>query len=212
MLLSLIVIGTLYVLVIFVTVGVLPGERLADTLTPISDAAGVFAGKAGEILLAVAALLAFVSTANAGLMSASRYPIAMSRDGILPGLFQATTRRSRTPWISILFTAGFMIAIILFLSLEILVEVASILLLLMFFLANLSVVFMRASRIHSYRPSFRAPLFPWLQIAGMIFCAALIAGMGGEALLITIAFLVAGLIWYLLYARHRSSGSRLSCI
>jgi len=203
MLLSLIVIGTLYVLVIFVTVGVLPGERLADTLTPISDAAGVFAGKAGEILLAVAALLAFVSTANAGLMSASRYPIAMSRDGILPGLFQATTRRSRTPWISILFTAGFMIAIILFLSLEILVEVASILLLLMFFLANLSVVFMRASRIHSYRPSFRAPLFPWLQIAGMIFCAALIAGMGGEALLITIAFLVAGLIWYLLYARHR---------
>ena len=65
MLLSLVVVTGLYLLVVFVASGVL-GDELNGSLTPISDAAGSFMGRGGRILLSVAAILAFVSTANAG--------------------------------------------------------------------------------------------------------------------------------------------------
>lgn len=80
MMLSLLVVTILYGLVVFVTAGTLGGARLDASLTPISDGAGVFMGRPGVILLSVAAVLAFISTANAGVMAASRYPLALSRD------------------------------------------------------------------------------------------------------------------------------------
>ena len=64
--------------------GVIPIERLAGDLTPAATAAGILYGWWGSLLLSVAALLAFVSVANAGILSASRYPLAMSRDRLLP--------------------------------------------------------------------------------------------------------------------------------
>ncbi|MDP8235244.1 MAG: APC family permease, partial [Candidatus Erginobacter occultus] len=96
MLISLLLVTVLYTLMVFVTSGVLPREQLDGSLTPISDAAAVFMGKAG-LLLGLAAILAFVSTANAGLMAASRYIFATSRDGLLPPVFAKVNRRFGTP-------------------------------------------------------------------------------------------------------------------
>ena len=65
MMLSMLVVGILYIQVVFVKVGVLDGEKLEGSLTPITDAAKVFMGSWGVVALSIAAILAFVSTANA---------------------------------------------------------------------------------------------------------------------------------------------------
>jgi len=206
MFLAFAVVSILYVLVVAVTVGLVPGETLEATRTPISDGAGnTFMGTFGAVLMAVAALLAFVSTANAGILSASRSPMAMGRDQVLPRVFAKVNHRFKTPHISIFMTSAFMICVILFLSFENLVKTASTLMLLLFVFVNLSVIIMRESKIRTYKPTFKSPLYPYLQIFAIIAYAFLIFEMGYVPLAITGGFTVLGLLWYLFYARKRVS-------
>ena len=128
-------------------------------------------------MLGAAALLAFATTANAGLLAASRTPMAMSRDELMPRFFGKVSRYG-TPSHSILFTSGLMILSILFLPLENLVKAASTMMLLLLMLVNLSVIVMRESNIKYYKPSFRSPLYPWIQILGIIMYGFLIYKMG----------------------------------
>ena len=201
MFISLSVVALLYALVVLVTAGVLDAEELDHALTPISDGARVFMGRAGEVLLAVAALLAFISTANAGIMSASRYPIAMSRDGIAPPFFQKVNARFGTPHFSILSTGVFMLVVVLALKLDLLIKVASTLVMMLFVIANLSVLIMRESRIQNYQPTFHSPLYPWMQLAGIVAGVALVVNMGVLPVFAAALFVSGALIWYLLYAR-----------
>lgn len=196
------VISLLYVLVVYVTIGLLEHKTLTDSLMPISLGAEVFLGEIGLITLGVAAVLAFITTANAGLLSASRYPMAMSKDRLLPSFFSKISKRG-TPVISIFFTSGFMISIILFLDLEGLVKTASTLVLLLFIFVNLSHIMMRESKIRHYRPSFRAPLYPFFQIAGIICYAFLIFEMGIVSMALVGIFIIFGFTWYWFFARDK---------
>ncbi len=204
MFLSLTVVAILYALVVLVTAGILEPEDLDHALTPISDGARVFMGGVGEVALAVAALLAFISTANAGIMSASRYPIAMSRDGLVPPFFQRVNGRFGTPHVSILVTGTFMLVAVLVLELELLVKVASTLLMMLFVTANLSVLIMRESKIQNYQPTFRSPLYPWMQIAGAVAGVALIISLGAVPLQVAALFIGGALVWYGLYTHERA--------
>jgi len=192
-----------YGAVVFVTVGLVEGKDLAHSLTPVSDGAGALMGTFGVAVMAVAAVLAFTSTANAGILSASRSPMAMSRDQLLPGAFQKINSRFGTPHISILFTSAFMICTILLLSLEDLVKTASTLKILLFMFVNISVIVMRQSKMPGYRPMFRSPFYPWAQIAGTVAYVFLIIEMGAVPLLITGLFVLLAFAWYWVYARPR---------
>lgn len=203
MILSLIIVTIFYALVIFVTTGVLDPAKLYNSLTPIADGASASMGVVGSIIMTIAALLAFISTANAGIMAASRYPIAMSRDKILPSFFKKMNKRFGTPHISILFTGAFMIVAILFLRLELLVKVASTFLILLFIFVNLAVIIMRESKIQNYKPKFRSPLYPGMQIVGIISGMFLLFKMGLETYIIAIIFIFVGLLWYVIYVRPR---------
>ncbi len=200
MILSLIVVGIVYALVVFTTTGLLTPDRLNYSLTPISDGARTFSGFPGMVIMAIAALLAFISTANASIMSASRYPMAMSRDKLMPSFLERINRRFKTPHYSILFTGLFMASAILFLELEFLVKVASALLILLYISTNLAVIIMRESKIQNYQPKFRCPLYPGMQIVGILGCGFLLAEMGGLILSLSGLFIIAGLLWYLVYA------------
>jgi len=197
------VVTLLYVAAVFVTVGTVEADRLSGSLTPLSLAAEAFLGRWGTGLLSLAAVLAFVTTANSGILSASRSPMAMSRDGLLPGALRSLWPRFGTPWLSILLTAGFIIAVIAALTVDLLVKAASAMMLMLFVLVNLAVIIMRRSRIQNYRPLYRAPFCPWLQIAGTAAYLFLIARMGLAPLLATGGFVVVGLIWYAAYVHPR---------
>jgi len=196
------VVSALYVLVVFVTVGLLEHTTLTSSLMPISKGAEVFSGEIGLIILGAAAVLAFITTANAGLLSSSRYPMAMGKDQLLPGFFSKISKKG-TPIMSILFTSGFMIAIILFLDLEGIVKTASTLVLLLFIFINLSLIIMRESKLKYYRPSFHSPFYPWIQVIGIIGYSLLIFEMGVIPLVFVGCFISAGFLWYLFFARDK---------
>lgn len=202
MILSLVIVSILYILVIFVTSGVLGASLLDDSMTPISDGAKVFMGKWGGILLSIAAILAFISTANAGIMSASRYPLALSRDGLLPSVFQKINARFHTPHIAILATGTFMI-LSLFFTLDVLVEVASTVLIMTYLFSCVVVIIMRQSGVQNYRPSFKSPIYPFIQLVGILGYTFLLFEMGIEVLIIVMILAFFAIIIYLIYGKIR---------
>ena len=203
MILSLVVTGILYALMVWITVGVLSGEQLSGSLTPIADGALAFMGRGGQIAIGIAGALAFLTTTNAGIMTGSRYLLAMSRDGMLPRAISRVGERFATPHVAILIT-GSLVVLPVFVDLYILVESASIGLILTNILANLSVIVLRESRLQNYRPKFRAPLYPWVQVAGIIGFVFVLFEMGVEAFLISALLGVSGFCLYWFYGRARA--------
>jgi APA family basic amino acid/polyamine antiporter len=204
MIVSLVVVSIFYSLMVLVTAGVLESETLSRSLTPISDGAAVFMGGFGKIALSFAAIFAFLSTANAGIMTAARSLVPLSRDGLLPGFFSKISKRFGTPHNALIVT-GLVISVALLLRLDVLVEAASVVLILTNILVCISVIILRESRLQNYQPKFRAPMYPWMQIAGIIGFALLIFEMGTEALLITLVLILGGLFVYWFYGRIRTT-------
>lgn len=202
MMLALGVVSAFYTAVVGVTVGALAPETLAGSLTPISDGAEVFMGRGGRIALSVAAVLAFLTTANAGIMTSARSLLPLSRDRLFPESFAGINRRFGTPHNALLLT-GAVILLSLFLKLDILVEAASIVLIITNVLSCLSVVVLRESGLQNYRPRFRSPLYPWMQVGGIIAFAFVLLEMGVEAFTITVLLLLAGFCAYWFYGRKR---------
>ena len=203
MIVSLLITGVSYAFMILVTVGVLDANILTESLTPISDGAAMTMGRFGYIALGVAAVFAFLSTANAGIMTSARTLVPLSRDGLLPPFLGSINGRFQTPHNALLVT-GIFVIVSFFLRLEILVEAASVVLILTNILACVSVIILRESRLQNYRPSFRAPLYPWLQIAGIVCLVLLILELGHEALIISGILIASGLLVYWLSARIRA--------
>ncbi|MFB0552354.1 MAG: amino acid permease [Phycisphaerae bacterium] len=204
MIVSLLVVSIFYSLMVLVTAGVLEPTVLSHSLTPISDGAEAFLGSFGKIALSIAAIFAFLSTANAGIMTAARSLVPLSRDSLLPVFFSRINKRFGTPHNALIVT-GLVISAALLLKLVILVEAASVVLILTNILSCLSVIVLRESRLQNYQPKFRAPLYPWMQIAGIIGFGLLIFEMGREALLITLVLIVGGLFVYWFYGRIRTT-------
>jgi len=204
------IISIIYLLVIFVVIGVTPSNQLATaqgeivSYTPLSTAANnipLFGG-IGAGIMAVAAILAFISTANAGILAASRDPMAMGKDQLIPKQFVKMSRNG-TPYFSIIFTASFMICVILFLDIESLVKTASLLKILLFIFIMISLIIMRESKIRHYRPKFKSPFYPWVQIAGIFGLIFLVIEMGLIPMIIVGFFILFGFLWYWFYARDK---------
>jgi APA family basic amino acid/polyamine antiporter len=202
MILSLAVVGLCYVLMVTVTVGILRPERLSTSLTPITDGATVLMGGAGKLVMALAAALAFLTTANAGILAGSRYLLALSRDGMLPQPVGRIGSKFHTPYVAILVT-GVLVIVPLFVDLRILVEAASVGLILTNMFSILSVIVLRESRLQNYRPTFRAPLYPWLQIAGFLGFAFVLLEMREEGFAISAVLATMGFCIYWFYGRPR---------
>ena len=204
MIMAFCVVLLLYGLTIFVTVGLLDGHELSHSLTPLSTGGYKILGKSGSIIMALAAILAFVSTANAGILSASRFPLAMSRDQLLPDFFAKINKQFNTPHFSILFTGFFMVVVILFLNFENLIKVASTMKIILFLFVIIACIIMRESRILNYKPAFFSPLYPWIHIFGIISYGFLIFEMGNVTLITTGGFIFASIIWHKIYVQSRA--------
>jgi mannitol/fructose-specific phosphotransferase system IIA component (Ntr-type) len=129
--------------------------------------------------------------------------MAMSRDQPLPKTLSHVNKKFATPHISILLTAAFMISTIVFLDVELLVKTASTVMIMLFILVNISIIVMRESRIQSYRPRFRCPFYPYVQIAAVIAYVILLVDMGTIPLAISGLFILSSLAWYYIYVRAK---------
>ncbi len=192
----------LYTVGTIMMVGVVPAIDLAGDKHPVATAALVLAGRPGAIFMSVAALLGFFSVANSAIMSSSRYPLAMSRDRLLPAIFSRVNRRG-APIASVILTTVIVLFSLTAFDPTRIAKLASAFQLLLFALCNLAVIVMRESGISSYDPGYRSPFYPWMQFFGILAPAWLIIEMGMLPLLFTLGLVTIGVIWYLLYARHR---------
>ncbi len=188
-----------------VMVGVVSADVLAQDggdLTPVATVANVLVGSWGRNLMIAAAVLAFSSVANAGILAASRYPLAMSRDNVLPKLF-SKIQGGGAPVYAIYATVGLILMFVLLFDAGRVAKLAGAFQLMMFGLSCLAVIVMRESRIESYDPRFRSPFYPWLHILGVLAPFWLIIEMGVLPSLFTGGLIIFGAMWYNYYARER---------
>ena len=202
-LLSISIMMLLYPAIVYVMVGVTPLDTFSASDTPVALAADQFMGSLGVDIIAVIAVLALTGMANAGLLSSSRYPFAMSRNSLAPKFFMHVGSRG-TPVYSILITGGILLALVAFVPLFELAKLASAFQLLVMSFINLAVIAFRESKLDSYRPSFKAPLYPWIQIFGIVAAGILLSQMGLVPILGAAGIIVAGVLWYRGFGRSRA--------
>lgn len=206
MFLSIITALTVYVVGVFIMVALLDMSDFMSDLTPVATTGEVFLSwlpkPGGLILVVVAAVAAFASTGNAGIMSASRYPLAMARDQLINSKF-ANIGRLGTPHWSVISTVIMMIIFLIALNVADVAKLASAFQLLLFGLLNISVIVMRESKIQEYDPGFKSPFYPWMQVAGIIFSIVLIFEMGFLPIAFTTIASIIAVWWYKYYAEDK---------
>ena len=200
---SLTVATLLYTLGVLVAVVALPPEELHTDLAPIHSAAEAILPSFGAVLVVIAALAAFASAVNAGILAAARYPMAMARDGLLP---KGMGRISKfgTPIVGVISTGSAIAVVVLAFDAEAIAKLASSFVLLTLGLVNLAVLVLRASQIQSYAPSFRAPFYPFTQFIGIAISVYLIWQLGPTPQIFVVAVTVVAWTWHHFYATGRT--------
>ena len=201
----------LYTLVVAAVVGLndptpltTSGPNNGPSLTPMADGAGQLLGGVGVVVIAVVAILALTSMANAGVLASSRFPLAMSRDSLAPGQLARVSPRFKTPRNAILLTGGLLLALIAFVPVVELAKLASAFQILVFSIVNIALIVFRTSGVESYQPSFRAPGYPYVQLVGVVGGLALLTQMGTLPILGAVGMIGGGVGWYLVYGRART--------
>jgi amino acid transporter/mannitol/fructose-specific phosphotransferase system IIA component (Ntr-type) len=193
----------IYFVVGWVITGTVAVEDIATDRAPVATAARAIGGEAWAVGAAIVAVFALSSMCNAGVMATARFPFAMSRDRLLPDFLHKINSRFGTPVPAILVTGGVLFLLVSFLEVEELAKLASGFKIFIFSVINLTVIILRESGARWYRPTFRSPLYPWVQVAGIVGGTWLMYALGLKVILGVGGAVVGGSLWYWLYARHR---------
>lgn len=211
MLVSIGVMMGIYTAVVAVIVGLTPpntlihsGPQSGPSLTPMADAAKDLFGGVGVVAIALAAVLALTSMANAGVMGTSRFLLAMSRNSLLPDPLGHIDPRFLTPRNAVIATGLALLALIAFVPVVDLAKLASAFLILVFSTENVALVAFREADPSGYDPTFEAPGYPYVQLFGLLAGGVLLTQMGTLPILGAAGILVGGLVIYLAYGRQRT--------
>ena len=193
--LSLIVSTVIYTVGVLVAVAVVPASDLIEDEAPLHTAAEYFMPAAGAGFVIAAALVAFAAAANAGILAAARYPMAMSRDGLMHTKFLELSKFGTPIWGIILTGAGMAFVVLVF-GAGAIAKLASAFVLVKLALVNLAVIVLRSAKISSYAPGFKTPLYPFTQIIGIAISLYLIVKLGTFPFLLVCVATLATLLWY----------------
>jgi APA family basic amino acid/polyamine antiporter len=165
---------------------------VAQNALPFTSVLAKFGGASAGATVAVFALLSVASCANAGVMSAPRVLLALSRDGLLPAVFR-NVNRGGSPTTAILMTAATAVAIALTGSFNLAFGLIATLQAAAFVLVILALFVLRRREPALSRP-FRAFGYPWLPALALAIDVALL-GLFLNAN--RTAGLYAGVLWLL---------------
>lgn len=200
---SLAICTLLYVLFAHVMTGLVPYHEFAGDAKP---AATAFAKTGYDFLqtgLIIAILAGYTSVMLVMLMGQSRVFYTMSKDGLLPPFFSSIHPKFRTPWKTNLF---FLVFVSLFAGLvpvSDLGHMVSIGTLLAFVLVCIGVMVMRKKMPDAPR-SFRTPLVPFVPVAGILICLALMYSLPNESWARLVIWMALGIIIYFVYGKKNS--------
>jgi basic amino acid/polyamine antiporter, APA family len=202
---SLAICTILYVLVAAMVTGLADYRTLAvaDPVYVALAAAGSALAWAKPVIGAVV-VVGLISALLVTMLGQVRIFYAMSRDGLLPPMFMAVHPRWRTPHIGTLVTGASAALIAGAFPLRLLGELISIGTLLAFAIVCLGVIVLRRRRPELARP-FRVPGYPWVPLAGIVVCVALMASLPRDTWIRLAVWLVLGALVYAGYGIRRSS-------
>ena len=136
--------------------------------TGIVRAAENFMPKFGVALIVFGGLFSTMSALNASVLASSRVGFSMGRERMLPGILGAIHPSRRTPHMAVLITGAILVVMAVGLPLEVIGSGASLMFLLSFAMTNAAMILIRVREPNLPR-GYRAPLFPWLPILGIVF-------------------------------------------
>jgi APA family basic amino acid/polyamine antiporter len=200
---SLLIATLIYILVAIVAVGLAPADRLAGSDAPLSDAIKIGAGLdwAGDIL-SFGALVAITSVTLTILYGQTRIFFAMSRDGLLPGIFARLSARRTPAFTTAMF--GMLIALLAaFVPLAEIAKLVNIGTLFAFVIVNVGVIVLRRTQPDLER-AFRVPFVPWFPLIGAGLCIYLMTRLEAVTWLRFGAWLLLGVVIYVVYGRTHS--------
>ena len=126
----------------------------------------------------------------------------MARDSLLPALFEDVHGKYETPHWAIIGTGLSMAAAIIYLPVHDVAELASGFKIMVFIVINTCVLVLRTSaKSHWYEPEWKSPLFPAVQIFGILGGAVLIYAMGMKAVIGGLAAIIIGVVIYRSYGK-----------
>ena len=203
MLVALFVVAVLYSAITFTMVGNIPTSELVGDIRPVYTLAQKVSGPIGGYIAAILGVITLTSMANAGVLASSRFPFAMSRDKLLPKFLSDVHSKFTTPVNTIVLICVIMALVILFLDVERIAKLASAFMVTMFIAVNSCVIVLRETSVQWYAPSYRSPMYPYIQIFGIISGLLLLSQLGLLALIGVILIIVVGLVVYYFYGASR---------
>jgi len=205
---SLLICTVLYIAVSAVLTGMVRSDQI-DINAPVANA---FAQKGlpwAQRLIDVGAITGITSVLLVMMLSQPRVLLAMARDGLVPtSFFGAVHEKFRTPYKATILTGLCVATMAALLPLRILAELSNIGTLLAFVIVCTAVLIMRRTHPDAERP-FKAPLFPWVPILGIITCLILMFSLPAENWTRLIVWLALGFVIYFGYGRKRSVLAKL---
>jgi len=187
--------AVLFIIVQVVAIGTLPG--LAESKTPLADAAGQFLGSFGGGFIAVGALISVLGNLNGGFLSSSRIPFAMAEQNELPRALGKTHKRYKTPFVAIILTGAVVLTLTIFTTFLTAVTIATITRLLVYATTCLALPVFR-QRNDIPQPKFKVPLGILSSVLSLGLIGWLLANVSfkKEGLPILIAIVVGIFIYY----------------
>ena len=208
MLISLLLITLLYVIITFIMMASVDVDIMLNSdgsarEDPIFAFVDVIASTNIGLMVALLAVLTMVSGALSGLLAASRFLFGMAKDSLLPGTLGETNNKFGTPHWAIIITGITMAISIITLPVKDVAKLASGFQIMVIVALNISVVILRSENPKHdwYKPTFKSPLFPWVQIIGIVTGGYLVFIMGEKAIIGAVAAIVIGVATYYIYGK-----------
>ncbi len=200
---TLVICTVLYIAVVVVLTGLVPWQTLMDDAAPVVNTMKRLHFGNVEVIVLLGALLGMISSLLVFQLGQARVWFAMSRDGLLPGIFSHVNKVYRTPDFST-WVAGFLVGIPAgLLDIGTLADLSNIGTLFAFALVAGGVLILRYTQPDRPRP-FRAPGGPIAPVLTILTCLLLMAGLPITNWIRFVVWLIIGLIYYYFYGHKHS--------
>jgi APA family basic amino acid/polyamine antiporter len=203
---SLLICTSLYIAVSLVLTGIVPYTEL-NVKNPVAFALSYVQQDWVAGFISLGAITGITTVLLVMMYGQTRLFYAMSRDGLLPGIFSRVSEKKQVPrqstWI-----VGALAAIFSGLvPLGKLAELTNIGTLFAFILVSIGVVILRRTN-PELRRAFRVPLVPLIPILAVIFCGYLVISLPASTKIGFLMWLLIGSVIYFMYGRNHSKLNR----
>lgn len=201
-LVSLTLITLIYSSTMMVTLGTVPWQQLAQSETALTDSVVRFLPRTGVLMMALAGLVATLTSVNSSMLSATREAFTLSRDGLWPHNL-ARLNRFRAPFMAVIFI-GLVSALITIIGLvDFLSFITSAGYLFVLFWSNLAMLRLRKKFPAIQRP-FKSPFFPLMPILASFTCLIVLVFSDVQPLLFTAGVILLFTLYYIGQSLYRA--------